>query len=77
MPIEAKESISKIVKGTLGPHWRSGQLTNDQYMEINRNVSRKMYEVVGDEYANIDRDRSAWERIAAYEVSTAIRLIQT
>jgi hypothetical protein len=76
MPIEVKESINKIVKATLGPHWRAGQLSKDMYSDINRDVSRKMYEIIGDEYANIERDRHAWERIAAHEVSSAVRALR-
>jgi hypothetical protein len=75
MPIDAKESINKIVKSALGPHWRSAQLSKDQYSDINRDVSRKMYEIVADEYANIERDRSAWETIAAREVAAAVRAL--
>jgi hypothetical protein len=75
MPIDAKESINKIVKSALGPHWRSAQLSKDQYSDINRDVSRKMYEIVADEYSNIERDRSAWETIAAREVAAAVRAL--
>ena len=73
MPIEAKESINRIVKSALGPHWRTSRLTKDQYADINRDVSRKMYEIVADEWANVERDRCAWERVAENEVEAAVR----
>jgi hypothetical protein len=73
MPIEAKEAINKMVKAALGPHWRSGQLNKDQYFDVNRGVSRQMYEIIGEEYANINRDQHAWERVVSREVAVAVQ----
>lgn len=73
MPIEAKESINKMVKAALGPHWRAGQLNKDQYFDINRGVSRQMYEIIGDQYANINRDQNVWEHVVSREVAVAVR----
>jgi hypothetical protein len=41
MSIEAKEGINKIVKSALAPHWKSAEITKEQYADINRDVSRK------------------------------------
>lgn len=75
MPIEAKESINKMVKAALRPHCQAGKVSKDQYAGVNRDVSRKMYEIVADDYAHIERDRSRWEKIAAREVATAVNAL--
>ncbi|KAJ8067999.1 hypothetical protein OCU04_003577 [Sclerotinia nivalis] len=72
MSIEEKESISKMVKTALGPHWKSQKISNEQYCDINRNVSRKLYELVADKNTS-DGDKSSWERIATSEVSKAVQ----
>ena len=76
MSLEAKEGVNQIVKSALTPHWRSGKLTKDQYSEINRSVSRKMYDIVGGRYSHDERDQCAWQKIAAGEVATAIRALE-
>lgn len=71
MSIEAKEGISKIVKTALAPHWKSADITKEQYANINREVSRKLYEIV-DPNASDDGVKSAWEKIATAEVTKAV-----
>ncbi|KAL2201053.1 hypothetical protein P885DRAFT_56469 [Corynascus similis CBS 632.67] len=71
LPLEMKESISKIVRGALKPHWRSKQLTAEQYETINRDISRKIYEEVKEPEINEDMQQS-WERMATQEVARAV-----
>ncbi|RFU23965.1 hypothetical protein B7463_g12371, partial [Scytalidium lignicola] len=70
MSIEEKEGISKIVKSALSRPWKSAEITKEQYACINRDVSRKLYEMAaaGDNEA----DRGAWEKIATQEVAKAV-----
>ncbi|TVY56684.1 PHD and RING finger domain-containing protein [Lachnellula suecica] len=70
MSAEAKEGISKIVKSVLAPHWKSQRITKEQYADINREVSRKLYEIVADRDVAHEKDR--WEKIATLEVATAV-----
>ncbi|PSS28242.1 hypothetical protein M430DRAFT_63398 [Amorphotheca resinae ATCC 22711] len=73
MSMEAKESINKIVKSALAPHWKSAGITKEQYADINRDVSRKLYEIVAENYSNDEKDRCAWQEIATHEVASAVR----
>jgi hypothetical protein len=73
MSIEAKESISKIVKSALAPHWKSAEITKEQYADINRDVSRKLYDVVAENYSNQEADGRAWQKMAEHEVATAVK----
>lgn len=76
LPLEMKESISKLVRSALSPHWKSNKLTVDQYSNINRDVSRKIYEEITDP-CNVDEDsRRAWETKANQEVARAVLALQ-
>ncbi|KAI9641511.1 hypothetical protein NHQ30_010320 [Ciborinia camelliae] len=72
MSIEEKESINKMVKTALGPHWKSQKISSTQYADINRNVSRKLYELIADKKIS-DQDQSSWENVATSEVSKAVQ----
>ncbi|CAH0026891.1 unnamed protein product [Clonostachys rhizophaga] len=72
MTPEEKKNINDIVKNALRPHWRAQKLTSDQYATINRDISRKLYEEVGDATA-LDQDtRRTWEKRVTQEVAQAI-----
>lgn len=73
MSIEAKEGISKIVKSALAPHWKSAEITKEQYADINRDVSRKLYEIVADHSVSDEKEKCTWEKIATDEVAMAVK----
>ncbi len=73
LSIEAKEGITKLVKNALAPHWKAAEITKEQYADINRDVSRKLYEIVAERSNNNEREKSAWEKIATAEVATAVK----
>ncbi|KXX83214.1 PHD and RING finger domain-containing protein 1 [Madurella mycetomatis] len=72
LPYEMKQSINKIVRTALTPHWRSSQLTAEQYETINRDISRKIYEEVKDPATVSEDTKQSWERIASQEVARAV-----
>ncbi|KAK0369377.1 PHD-finger domain-containing protein [Colletotrichum limetticola] len=72
IPFETKERISGIVRAALKPHWRAKELTTDQYANINRDVSRKLYEGLRDPQTLDDDAKKTCEKIATKEVARAI-----
>lgn len=73
MSYSAKEEIQRMVKMTLRPRYLEKTINKDQYTDINRGVSRKMYELVGDASALADQGaRERWQEMAATEVQKAI-----
>lgn len=72
LSLEMKESISSIVRSALKPHWKSSQLTADQYAAINRDVSHKLYEEVTNPAAADSETRKLWEKKASKEVARAV-----
>ena len=73
MSIEVKEGINKIVKLALAPHWKSQEISKDQYENINRDVSRKLYEVVADSSLMDENAKCALEKIATEKVAVAVK----
>lgn len=78
MSIEEKESINKLVKTALRPHWRSQKISisTEQYADINQRVSRKLYELIADKNVS-DGDKSSWEKIATLEVRKAVESLHS
>ncbi|KAK4239628.1 hypothetical protein C8A03DRAFT_13991 [Achaetomium macrosporum] len=72
LPLEVKESISRIVRSALKPHWRSSKLTAEQYEAINREISRKIYEEVEDPGAVSEELKQGWKRRVTQEVARAV-----
>lgn len=65
-----------MVKLALGPRYRDKEISKEQYTGINRDVSRKMYDLVGDAAALTDQaERERWQGIAEDEVKTAISVL--
>ncbi|CAG8960379.1 hypothetical protein HYFRA_00012454 [Hymenoscyphus fraxineus] len=74
MSAEAKDSINKIVKNALKPIWQAAEITKEQYAGVNRDVSRKLYEMVADR--DISENREKWEKVATAEVATAVKALK-
>jgi len=72
----AKEEIQRMVKLALGPRYREKEINKDQYTDVNRDVSRKMYEMVGNASALTDQaGRERWQIVAEQEVKKAIETL--
>ena len=78
MPFSTKADLQKMVSTALKPHYQSNTVSKDQYTDINRHVSRMLYDLVGDS-ANLDdgEAREGWERKAVDEVAKAVRSLTT
>ncbi|KAI9819787.1 MAG: hypothetical protein M1832_003862 [Thelocarpon impressellum] len=75
MPLVAKEEIQKMVKAALRPFWAKQTITADQYTDVNRLVSRLLYDKIGD-VTSLDQDgREYWEGVAAAEVEEAVEAL--
>ena len=62
-----------MVKLALGPRYKDKEINKDQYTDINRDVSRRMYDLVGNASALTDHaERERWQAVAEEEVREAI-----
>jgi hypothetical protein len=62
-----------MVKLSLRPRYNDKEITKDQYTDINRDVSRRLYELVGSAAALSDQaEREKWQSVADEEVRRAV-----
>lgn len=71
MTIETKEGINRIVKSMLSPYYKANQITKEQYAEINRDISRKLYDWAAD--CDYENNKDACEKLAMAEVANAVK----
>lgn len=76
MSLSAKADLQKLVSAALKPHYRNNTVNKDQYTDINRNVSRMLYDLAGDMGAANEEKRGEWERLATTEVEKAVQGLQ-
>ncbi|KAI9754139.1 MAG: PHD and RING finger domain-containing protein 1 [Lichina confinis] len=76
MSPSAKTDISRLVKLALRPFHKNGSVSYDDYTSINRNVSRKLYDLVGatDHLDSAAKER--WEKVAVAEVGQAVQALK-
>lgn len=66
-----------MVKSALKPLYLKNEVNKDEYTDINMNISRKMYEKVGDAASLADqRTREKWQQIATEEVDKAVKALK-
>jgi hypothetical protein len=74
----AKQEVQRMVKLALRSRYRDKEITKDEYTDINKVVSRKLYGLVIDASALADqREREKWQAVADDEVVKAIALLST
>lgn len=76
MSFSAKTDLQRIVSGALKPHYKEKAISKDQYTDINRNISRLLYNHVGNIDALDGAGREKLEKFAAEEVSKAVEALQ-
>ena len=77
MSLSAKSDLQKLVSAALKPHYKSNAVNKDQYTDINRNVSRMLYDKVGGDTGGTNGEKKEeWERIATDEVEKAVKALQ-
>lgn len=69
----AKEEIQRMVKVSLKPRYADKEIDKDQYTDINKSVSRKLYELVRDATALANQaERERLQGVANDEVAKAV-----
>lgn len=70
--LAVKSDIQKMVGTALKPHYRAKTISKDQFTEINRTISRKLYELVGTAESLASERRADIEAVAKREVQNTI-----
>lgn len=75
-----KAELQRMVTAVLKPRYVKKDVTKEEYTDINRDVSRLLYDKVGDAGAAalVDQDtREKWQRMASDEVDGAIKALRS
>jgi hypothetical protein len=76
LDLKTKTEIQGLVKTVLRPLYNSNEVTSDQYTDINRDVSRKLYDKIGNG-ANLESSKEKWQKIAEEEVLLAVQSLKS
>lgn len=68
----AKADVQKLVSAALKPHYNEQKISKDEYTIINRDISRMLYDQIGEFEALDVNGKAKWEKVAGEEVSKAI-----
>ena len=72
-----KSEIQRMVTTALKPLYQREELSKEQYTEINRDVSRLLYERIGDATAlENQQERKKWQDLASVEVRSAVNALK-
>jgi hypothetical protein len=74
--MEGKEIVQKIVRTAL-QRFYPDIVTKEQYADVNRTVSRKLYDKITDPDRLDDKAREEWERFATTEVEKAVESLKS
>jgi len=71
-----KADVQKLVSAALKPHYHEQKISKDEYTAINRDVSRMLYEKIGDFEALDLEGKAKWEKVAGDEVNKAVTALR-
>lgn len=76
MSLSTKSNIQKMVKDALKSPYKNKELSKDEYTEINRNVSRMLYDRVGESSQFDGEAAEVWQKLANQEVAKAVQSLR-
>lgn len=76
LSLTVKSEIQKLVGRALKPHYRAKGVSKDEYTDINRTISRKLYERVGSGEQLQAEAKADLEKAAETEVKCAIQALK-
>lgn len=65
-----------MVSSALKPYYHKKTISKDEYTTINRDISRKLYDQIGDFEALGIEGRAKWEKVAGDEVGRAVATLK-
>ena len=76
MSLNAKADVQKLVATALKPHYNEQTISKDEYTNINREISRMLYDKIGDSGALDGDGKAVWEKVAGEEVNKAVNALR-
>ncbi|KAF3938297.1 hypothetical protein ABW19_dt0207981 [Dactylella cylindrospora] len=72
LSLSNKKEIEKLVRSALAPHYQAGDMSSDQFAEINKSVSRSLYGRLTPDGRIREWDRGKWQNLAKKEVERQV-----
>lgn len=76
LSVDKKADVQRLVSAALKPHYHEQKISKDEYTTINRDVSRMLYEKIGDFEALDLEGKAKWEKVAGEEVNKAVTALR-
>jgi PHD-finger len=76
LSFNAKSDVQKMVSSALKPYYQKKTISKDEYTMVNRDISRKLYDKIGDFEALGVEGRAKWEKVAGDEVDRAVATLK-
>ncbi|EPS38228.1 hypothetical protein H072_7959 [Dactylellina haptotyla CBS 200.50] len=70
-----KKEIEKIVRSVLAPYYQAGDMSSEQFADINKSVSRSLYNKIGDGRIR-EWEKTKWQGLAKKEVDRQMDLLK-
>ncbi|SLM36616.1 Zinc finger, RING/FYVE/PHD-type [Lasallia pustulata] len=77
LSLSAKSDVQKMVSAALKPYYKNQEVSKDQYTDINRSISRMLYEKVGDSGFLDGEAQERLEKMAGEEVAKAVQSLNS
>lgn len=78
MTLSTKMQIQKLVSAALKPAYKKRHINTEQFTDINRDVSRLLYDMVAESgYSSDGTDEDRWRTIAAAEVDRSVKRLRS
>lgn len=71
-----KSEVQKLVGASLKPFYRNRVVSKEEYTDINRTISRKLYKQVGNVESLDAEAKAKWESVASEEVKKAVEALK-
>ncbi|KAI9780051.1 MAG: PHD and RING finger domain-containing protein 1 [Geoglossum umbratile] len=75
--LSAKSDIERVVRAALNPYWQSNNISKEQFSNVNKSVSRMLYDKIADMTALDDKEKGKWEKLAVEEVRNAVEALKS
>jgi len=74
--LAVKSEVQKLVGASLKPFYRNRVVSKEEYTDINRTISRKLYKQVGNVESLDAEAKAKWESVASEEVKKAVEALK-
>ncbi|KAK6341249.1 hypothetical protein TWF696_008334 [Orbilia brochopaga] len=71
-----KKEIEKLVRLALAPYYQAGDMSSDEFAEINKSVSRSLYSKITGDGRLREWEKAKWQSLAKKEVDRQVELLR-